>query len=65
MNDQLGLSLNFILHHLRFHQQEWTVKNDTPPLFVGLNGVQGAGKSFLVRFDAVIVGSWDISCFTK
>ena len=65
MNDQFCLSLNFILHHLRFHQEKWTAKNDRPPLFVGLNGVQGAGKSFLVRFDAAIIGSWDISCSTK
>lgn len=64
VNDLFGLSLNFILHHLRLHQQKWTVKHERPPLFVGFNGVQGAGKSFLVRFYGVIFSSGGIFYFT-
>lgn len=64
VNDLFGLSLNFILHHLRLHQEKWALKNEIPPLFVGFNGVQGAGKSFLVRLHGVIFNSWDSSCFT-
>lgn len=63
VSDLFGLSLNFILQNLRLHQEKWISKTERPPLFVGFNGVQGAGKSFLVRFDGVILNVWDMSCF--
>jgi pantothenate kinase-related protein Tda10 len=38
----------FILQKLKEHQNQYDGK-DVPPFFVGVNGVQGAGKTTLVR----------------
>lgn len=37
----------FILERFQQHQQKWIGK-ERPPFFLGLNGVQGAGKTVLV-----------------
>ncbi|SCZ99522.1 BZ3500_MvSof-1268-A1-R1_Chr3-1g06061 [Microbotryum saponariae] len=46
------LATDFILARLAQHRSSWTAKNGpaqpTPPLFVGVQGPQGSGKSHLV-----------------
>jgi D-glycerate 3-kinase len=43
-----GTCVFLILYLLHKHKQKWTETDERPPLFLGLNGVQGAGKSVLV-----------------
>ena len=46
----------FILECLQRHQQKWAGKPKRPPFFLGLNGVQGAGKTVLVGIE-ILFGS--------
>ncbi len=43
-----GICVFLILYLLHKHKEKWTETDERPPLFLGLNGVQGAGKSVLV-----------------
>jgi D-glycerate 3-kinase len=49
-DDKSEHCIPFLLERLKAHQAQYG--NDpakTPPFFLGLNGVQGAGKTVLVR----------------
>ncbi|KAL7933619.1 P-loop containing nucleoside triphosphate hydrolase protein [Trichoderma chlorosporum] len=51
IDDKSPICIPFILNHLQLHQQANTNSNDNlppPPLVIGLNGLQGVGKSTLV-----------------
>lgn len=48
-DDKSRPCISFILSRLKVHRQTYPEAEGAPPLFVGLNGVQGAGKSTLVR----------------
>lgn len=49
IDDKSEHCVPFILNHIRQHRQQYDAKGETPPpFFVGLNGVQGAGKTTLV-----------------
>lgn len=45
VDDKSALCISFILRRLETHK-----KHSTRPLFVGINGIQGSGKTTLVRF---------------
>lgn len=49
IDDKSEHCIPFILERIRLHRQQYESKGETPPpFFVGLNGVQGAGKTTLV-----------------
>jgi len=48
-DDKAQQVIPFILEHLSEHQKQHKSYSNPAPFFVGLNGVQGAGKSVLVR----------------
>ncbi|MCJ1260327.1 hypothetical protein MMC22_000187 [Lobaria immixta] len=49
VDDKSNHCISFILERLQIHQQKWKNESSrTPPLFVGVNGSQGAGKTTLV-----------------
>ena len=47
-DDKSEHCIPFILERLQIHQQKYADDRDAPPFFLGLNGVQGAGKTTLV-----------------
>lgn len=51
IDDKSQHCIPFLLERLRAHadRHKDTPDADTPPFFLGLNGVQGAGKTVLVR----------------
>ena len=49
IDDKSCHCIPFLLRHLKRHQEIWAEKPKRPPFFLGLNGVQGAGKTVLVR----------------
>lgn len=49
IDDKSEHCVPFILERIKQHRQQYADKGETPsPFFVGLNGVQGAGKTTLV-----------------
>lgn len=49
VDDKSEHCVPFILERIKAHQQHFqSVGEDVPPFFLGLNGVQGAGKTTLV-----------------
>ncbi|KAK5111298.1 hypothetical protein LTR85_012193 [Meristemomyces frigidus] len=49
IDDKSEHCIPFILERIKVHRQQYEAKGETPPpFFVGLNGVQGAGKTTLV-----------------
>lgn len=49
IDDKSEHCVPFILHHIKQHREHYTNRGQTPPpFFIGLNGVQGAGKTTLV-----------------
>ncbi|RMX81636.1 hypothetical protein D0869_06663 [Hortaea werneckii] len=49
IDDKSEHCVPFILHHIKQHRDHYTTRGQTPPpFFIGLNGVQGAGKTTLV-----------------
>lgn len=54
VDDKSGICIPFILRRLETHRQRYVGVENAPPLFLGINGVQGAGKSTLVRELAVM-----------
>ncbi|KAK5118476.1 hypothetical protein LTR62_002991 [Meristemomyces frigidus] len=49
IDDKSEHCIPFIIDHIKQHRQRYETKGETPPpFFVGLNGVQGAGKTTLV-----------------
>jgi len=48
-DDKAPYVVPFILERLTIHQQRHSQDANPPPFFIGLNGVQGAGKSVLVE----------------
>lgn len=58
IDDKSEHCIPFLLERLRLHREEHESKGETPPpFFLGLNGVQGAGKTTLVGGD-VILSCW-------
>jgi len=47
-DDKSQFCLPFILERLEVHGRQHEGDEDAPPFFLGLNGVQGAGKTVLV-----------------
>lgn len=53
VDDKSQHCIPFLLERLRIHTERHRQANgsaDAPPFFLGLNGVQGAGKTVLVSF---------------
>lgn len=50
LDDKSQLCIHFLLEQLCIHEQKYAADSSPPPFFVGLNGVQGAGKTVLVRY---------------
>jgi len=49
IDDKSEHCVPFILERIKSHREQYESKGQTPPpFFVGLNGVQGAGKTTLV-----------------
>lgn len=49
VDDKSQHCIPFILEHIKQHRERYEQKRQTvPPFFLGLNGVQGAGKTTLV-----------------
>ena len=46
IDDKSQFCIPFLLDRVKAHQARYG--SDPPPLFLGLNGVQGAGKTVLV-----------------
>jgi D-glycerate 3-kinase len=51
-DDKSQYCIPFILERLEAHRQLYARVENAPPFFLGLNGVQGAGKTVLVRLEA-------------
>jgi D-glycerate 3-kinase len=49
VDDKSHFCIPFILERLEVHCQRYAGDENAPPFFLGLNGVQGAGKTVLVR----------------
>lgn len=52
VDDKSQYCIPFILERLEVHGQQYAEVEHPPPFFLGLNGVQGAGKTVLVRLEA-------------
>lgn len=48
LDDKSQYCIPFILEQLRIHQKNNIGEDKAPPFVLGLNGVQGAGKTTLV-----------------
>ena len=58
IDDKSEHCIPFILKRIRLHRERYQAKNETPPpFFLGLNGVQGAGKTTLVGLMSISWGS--------
>lgn len=57
VDDKSQHCIPFLLDRLRVHTERHRGNPSTPPFFIGLNGVQGAGKTVLVSS----IQSWSIS----
>lgn len=51
VDDKSHHCIPFILERLQIHRQLYANAENAPPLFLGLNAVQGAGKTVLVRWE--------------
>jgi pantothenate kinase-related protein Tda10 len=51
VDDKSQFCIPFILGHLEAHRRRNANLENAPPFFLGLNGVQGAGKTVLVRHE--------------
>jgi D-glycerate 3-kinase len=49
-DDKAQYCIPFILERLEAHRRQHEGEENAPPFFLGLNGVQGAGKTVLVTF---------------
>lgn len=49
VGDKSEICIPFILRRLEIHRQRCAGVENAPPFFLGINGIQGAGKSTLVR----------------
>ncbi|PNP38670.1 hypothetical protein TGAMA5MH_09396 [Trichoderma gamsii] len=47
-DDKSPICIPFILNRLKLHRQQASSQQPPPPLIIGLNGIQGVGKSTLV-----------------
>ncbi|KAI9852842.1 MAG: hypothetical protein M1830_006768, partial [Pleopsidium flavum] len=57
IDDKSEHCIPFLLERLRIHQERHAGNPDAPPFFLGMNGVQGAGKTTLVRTLSTILRS--------
>ena len=48
IDDKSKYYIPFIVERLKLHQAAHVGKEDPPPFVIGMNGVQGAGKTTLV-----------------
>jgi D-glycerate 3-kinase len=51
VDDKSQICIPFILGHLEAHRRQYNNLENAPPFFLGLNGIQGAGKTVLVRHE--------------
>ena len=49
VDDKSKHVIPFILEQLEVHERKYSDHERVPALFIGLNGVQGSGKTTLVR----------------
>ena len=49
LDDKSEHCISFILHCFHHHRSKGSGEKETSPIFLGINGVQGAGKTSLVR----------------
>lgn len=54
VDDKSQLCIPFIIERLQLHRLRYVNVENAPPFFLGFNGVQGAGKSVLVRSESMI-----------
>lgn len=54
LDDKSKLCIPFILHCFHYHRSKGSGEKETSPIFLGINGVQGAGKTSLVRHRLLI-----------
>ncbi|EEH04523.1 conserved hypothetical protein [Histoplasma capsulatum G186AR] len=62
LDDKSQLCIHFLLEQLGIHEQKYSADLSPPPFFVGLNGVQGAGKTVLVsgQGDRLPESEWEV-----
>jgi hypothetical protein len=53
-DDKAQYCIPFILERLEAHRRQHEGEENVPPFFLGLNGVQGAGKTVLVTFSPLL-----------
>lgn len=53
VDDKSEHCIPFILRLLEAHRLKHENDPNAPPFFVGLNGIQGAGKTVLVRYPSL------------
>ena len=58
VDDKSKYYIPFIVERLKVHQETNTEQEDPPLFVIGMNGVQGAGKTTLVRRISLL----DIMC---
>jgi len=59
IDDKSQHCIPFLLDRVKAHQARYASNPDrAPPLFLGLNGVQGAGKTVLVRCACIPSLDW-------
>jgi pantothenate kinase-related protein Tda10 len=57
VDDKSQHCIPFLLERLRIHtERHASADGNTPPFFLGLNGVQGAGKTVLVSCSVLELG---------
>jgi pantothenate kinase-related protein Tda10 len=56
VDDKSQYCIPFILERLKAHQEKHAGGPNAPPFFLGMNGVQGAGKTVLV----CILPAWEL-----
>ncbi|KAI9732566.1 MAG: hypothetical protein M1834_003902 [Cirrosporium novae-zelandiae] len=48
IDDKSNICVSFILKGIQVHKERYAADSNPPPFFLGVNGIQGAGKSTLV-----------------
>ena len=72
MDEKTNRCMSFVLERIQRHREQFRLQNkQPPPFFLGINGVQGAGKTTLVglmeSFSRFFQSSYTVSelCSTR